>query len=44
MMNLIEYTNIDRIKCVYKVSEVEIGLDTDIRGAIYNQMAMKRIR
>ena len=36
MTNLLEYTNIQNIKKNYKISDIELGLDTDIRGSIYN--------
>lgn len=41
--NLFEYCDIQAIKEYYKVSDLECELDQDIRGSIYNQIALKRL-
>lgn len=44
LTNLYKYSNIEEIIKYYKITEDEIKVDKDIRGAIYNQIVLKKLK
>ncbi|KRX06853.1 hypothetical protein PPERSA_11498 [Pseudocohnilembus persalinus] len=43
LANLGEFSNLDKIKKLYSISQEEQNTDTDLRGSVYNQIAMKKV-
>ncbi|CAD8098913.1 unnamed protein product [Paramecium sonneborni] len=44
LTNLYQYCNIPQMIKYYKISDEELKVDKDVRGAVYNQIALKKFK